>query len=155
MNDRTKNTCIAVGAAVFIPAVMLLQQFLLPRGKEPVPRHLEWRIDGKLMLATEDGLKQGRKYAWHVANAAAGYITQRRYRTAEAWLKWGAAEQRFPSIMLFYGDYLVSVKRYREALRWYRLAEKQAAADGQLAFAKIVRGRIGGLAAAMKRKGGK
>ena len=98
---RKKNlitACLVIGA---FPALLLLQQFLMPRKSPAEPRHLIRKFDGKLLLATEEGLEYNRNNAAHIAYAAAIYASQGRHRTAEKWLQLGAGEFRYPSIMLF------------------------------------------------------
>ena len=139
---RKKNlitACLVIGA---FPALVLLQQFLMPRKSPAEPRHLIRKFDGKLLLATEEGLEYNRNNAAHIAYAAAIYASQGRHRTAEKWLQLGAGEFRYPSIMLFYGDYLFDRKRLHEAKRWYHLALYCAMSSGQKQFCDFVRKRI-------------
>lgn len=138
---KKNNFYIALGALAAVPLLLLLQQFLMPRKAPRPPRPL--RIyDRKLRIATEEGLEYGRDRAKNIAYAAAVYAARGKHKTAENWLRQGAAEFRYPSVMQFYGDYLFSQKRFMEARRWYLLAEKYALADKQAFFAGFVRKKI-------------
>lgn len=45
---------------------------------------------------------------------------------AEKWLYFGCMELQAPSVMLYYGDYLMLKNRKHQAVYWYRLALKKA-----------------------------
>lgn len=139
---RKHNTVIAVSVIAAIPLLLLLQQFLMPRTVPQPPRHLERKLDHRLLLATEEGFVYSRSSARHIAYAAAVYAAQGKHRQAELWLRLGAAEFQYPSVMHFYGDYLFSRRRYLECRRWYLMAEKQAVRDLQSSFAALVRKKI-------------
>jgi hypothetical protein len=151
---KKHNFYIALGTIAVLPLLMMMQQFLMPRQTPRSPRPL--RIyDGKLRIATEDGLEFGRDKAKNIAYAASVYAARGQHRSAENWLRLGAAEFRQPSIMQFYGDYLFSRKRYVEARRWYLLAEKCALTDRQKFFADYVRKKINILDNMLKQSKGK
>ena len=151
---KKHNFYIALGTLAALPLLMMLQQFLMPRQTPRPPRPL--RIyDHKLRIATEEGLIYGRESAQSIAYAAAVYASRGQHRAAENWLRLGAAEFRYPSLMQFYGDYLFSRKRYVEARRWYLLAEKYALADKQAFFADFVRKKITILEKILKESKGK
>ena len=139
---RKKQALIALAALIAVPALLLAQQLLFPRHTPQPPRHLEWKCDLKLMTATEAGLVYNRTCAKHIAYAAAVYASKGEHKTAQNWFRLGAAEFRYPSVMLFYGDYLVYHKREREALRWYKLALFCARQERVKDFAVFVRMRI-------------
>lgn len=138
---KKNNFYIALGVLAAVPLLLLLQQFLMPRQTPRPPRPLR-SFDGKMLVATEEGLEYNRARAKNIAYAAAVYAARGKHKTAENWLRLGAAEFRYPSMMQFYGDYLFSQKRYMEARRWYLLAEKYALADKQAFFAGFVRKKI-------------
>jgi hypothetical protein len=138
---KKNNLYIALGTLAALPLLMMLQQFLMPRQTPRPPRPLR-SFDGKMLIATEEGLTGGHDRAKHIAYAAAVHASRGKHKTAENWLRLGAAEFRYPSMMQFYGDYLFSQKRYIEARRWYLLAEKYALADKQAFFADFVRKKI-------------
>ena len=139
---RKKQTLVALAALIAVPVLWLAQHFLLPRTSPQLPRHPVWRSDPKLMTATEEGLRYSRDGARHIDFAAAVYASRGEHRTAQNWFRLGAAEFRYPSVMLFYGDYLVYHKRAHEALRWYKLALFCARQGGVKDFAAFVRMRI-------------
>ena len=139
---RKKNIIIACCLIAAIPLLLVLQQRLMPRTSPPEPRHLLPRINMKLLQATEKGLECHKNNAAHVAYAAAIYASQGKHATAEKWLLLGAREFRYPSIMLFYGDYLVDRKRLHHAGRWYRLALQYGKQDGQKQFCDFVSKRL-------------
>ena len=151
---KKHNLYIALGTLLSLPLLLLLQQFLMPRQTPRPPRPLRF-YDVKLQIATEQGLEYGRTRARHIAYAAAVYASRGQHRTAENWLRLGAAEFRYPSMMQYYGDYLFSQKRYIESRRWYLLAENYALADRQSFFANLVRKKINVLENILKQSKGK
>ena len=84
---KKNNFYIALGALAAVPLLLLLQQFLMPRQTPRPPRPL--RIyDGKLRIATEEGLEYGRTRAKHIAYAAAVYAARestKRLKTGSVW----------------------------------------------------------------------
>ena len=136
------NILIACGVMAAIPLLMLLQQFLMPRGKSVVPPHMKPRHDAMLYSATENALLHGQERAAVVALAAGLYMRKGDLAEAEKWCRLGALEYRHPSIMVFYGDFLAGRKRHKEALRWYKLALRSAKENGAAPFAGLVEGKI-------------
>lgn len=149
---RNKYTFFAAAVICAIPVLMLLQQFLLPRSTPGTPQHLIRKIDYKLMLATEDGRVFNRANAKHIAYAAAVYAAQGKHNTAQKWFLLGAAEFRYPSVMLFYGDYHFYHKRYRAARHWYDLAKYYAQHDRQGQFLRFIKERTDALDSLEKQK---
>lgn len=139
---RKYNTLLALAVIAAVPGLMLLQQFLMPRKKPAPPRHWIRQLDSKLLCATEDGFVYDRARAKHIAYAVSVYAAQGRHQTAKKWFQLGAAEFKYPSIMLFYGDYLFYHKQFRQARRWYELAAFYALKDRQKGFYSFVRQRI-------------
>ncbi len=142
MKARSVNICIGFAAVVGIPALLLLQQALMPKGRPPVPRHLERNLNYRLLAATETGLVYGLGKTQHTAYAAATYFALKRHRKAESWFRLGAAEFRYPSLMQFYGDFLVWHGRYKEARRWYLLARACGRSARQTNFVAFVEKKL-------------
>ena len=149
---RTVNTWFAAAVICAIPVLMLLQQRLMPRSTPKVPPHLVRKIDYKLVLATEDGRVFNRANAKHIAYAAAVYAAQGKHDIAQKWFLLGAAEFRYPSVMLFYGDYHFYHKRYHAARHWYALAKYHAQHDRQGQFLRFLKERTDVLDALEKQK---
>ena len=63
-------------------------------------------------------------------------------RRQNALIALGAAEFRYPGIMILYGDFPVRSGRTKEARRWYKLAMVQAAADGEKELAPHIADRL-------------
>ena len=146
------NIGLGLAAVIGIPALLLLQQFLMPKGKPPVPEHLERELNYRLLAATETGLEYSMGKAQHTAYAAATYFALKRHRRAEGWFRLGAAEFRYPSLMHFYGDFLVWHGRYKEARRWYLLALARGRSARQTRFAAFVENKLRRLDALEKKK---
>ncbi|MBO5791374.1 MAG: hypothetical protein J6S54_02755 [Lentisphaeria bacterium] len=149
---RKKNTILAAGIILVIPVLMLMQQFLMPRSTPKKPAHLIRKMDHKLLLATEDGRVYNRANATHIAYAAAVYAAQGKHNTAQKWFLLGAAEFRYPSVMLFYGDYHFYHKRYRAARHWYNLSRYYALHDRQMHFLRVIKERTDVLDALEKKQ---
>ena len=140
---KKENIAAALAAVAGIPVLLLIQQWLIGSMEPPPLRHNPiFRANEKLMAHTESGLKYSPRKAHHTASAAAGYMRAGELQKAENWLKLGASVYRYPSMMLFYGDYLVQFRRYREAARWYSLAADHGRKAGQHAFAAAAVQRI-------------
>ena len=152
MKTRTVDICIGLAAVIGIPALLLLQQFLMPKGSPPVPKHLELKLNFRLLTASETGLEYDLGKAQHTAYAAATYFALKRPRRAESWFRLGAAEFRYPSLMHFYGDFLVWHGRYKEARRWYLLALARGRSARQTRFAAFVENKLRRLDALEKKK---
>ena len=146
------NIGLGLAAVIGIPALLLLQQALMPEGKPPVPKHLERNLNYRLLAASETGLEYGLGKAQHTAYAAATYFALKRPRRAESWFRLGAAEFRYPSLMHFYGDFLVWHGRYKEARRWYLLALARGRSARQTRFAAFVENKLRRLDALEKKK---
>ena len=149
---RTVNTWFAAAVICAIPVLMLLQQHLMPRSSPEKPLHLQRKMDHKLVLATEEGRVFNRSNAKHIAYAAAVYAAQGKHNTAQKWFLLGAAEFRYPSVMLFYGDYHFSHKRYQAARHWYDLAKYHAQRDRQGQFLRFINERTDALDSLEKQK---
>lgn len=135
---KYKNTCTALGAVILTPLLLLLQQWVagkLPRSPQPPVK----TPDFALMASTEEGLEYHPGKAHHVARAANIYLLRGEFQKAENWLKLGAGEFRYPSLMLLYGSFLIRQKRLSEARRWLNLACHYADRAGEKAFAAYVR----------------
>lgn len=152
MKARTVNICIGFAAVIGIPVLLLLQQALMPKEKPPIPEHLERALNYRLLAATEAGLEYSMGKAQHTAYAAATYFALKLHRRAEGWFRLGAAEFRYPSLMHFYGDFLVWHGRYKEARRWYLLALACGRSARQPHFAAFVEGKLRRLDALEKNK---
>ena len=146
------NIGLGLAAVIGIPALLLLQQALMPEGKPPVPKHLERNLNYRLLAASEAGLEYSPGKAQHTAYAAATYFALKRHRKAESWFKLGAAEFRYPSLMHFYGDFLVWHGRYKEARRWYLLALARGRSARQARFVAFVEKKLRHLDALEKKK---
>jgi len=152
MKERSLNICIGLAAVIGIPGLMLLQQSLMPKGNPPVPARLVVKRDYALLAATEAGLEYGLSKARLTAFAAASYFAQGRHQRAESWFRLGAAEFQYPSLMHFYGDFLVWHRRYNEARHWYTLALACARTAGQKQFAAFVENKLKRLETLEKKK---
>lgn len=152
MKARSVNICIGFAAVIGIPALLLLQQALMPKGRPPVPKHLERNLNYRLLAATEAGLEYSLGKAPHPAYAAATYFALGRHRRAEAWFRLGAAEFRYPSLMQFYGDFLVWHGRYKEARRWYLLALSRGRSARQANFVAFIEKKLRRLDALERKK---
>jgi hypothetical protein len=139
---KKANTVIALAAILILALLMLLQQFLMPRTFSGKRWNLSRVMDMKLAEATEFGMIYYRNHAQHIAYAAAAYATAGKHSTAQKWFYKGAAEYRFPSVMVFFGDYLTYHRRFREARHWYRLALSYAMRDRQQRFMFILRKKM-------------
>lgn len=139
---RKKNTVIACAGILLLPLLVLLQQMLFPRTSPPVPGDGILKIDYLLLKATEEGLVYNRDHARHVAYAAAAYASKGKHATAEKWFKLGAEEFKYPSIMVYYGDYLTGQRRFKEARFWYGTAESFARRDGKKGFLFILHKKV-------------
>ncbi|MBE6384898.1 MAG: hypothetical protein E7048_04435 [Lentisphaerae bacterium] len=139
---RKVNTFTALGIIVCLPLLMLLQQFLMPRSFSGKRWKLPDSVDMKLVAATEEGLVFNRARAKHIAYAAAVYAAQGKHDIAQKWFLLGSAEFRYPSVMVFYGDYLAWHRRFQEARHWYKLAAFFAEQDKQLVFLQILRKKM-------------
>lgn len=140
------NIVTALTAIIGVPALLLLQQWCIAGMKKQPPRvNKLFAANAKLMAHTESGLDYSPRKAHHTASAAVGYMNAGDWQRAENWLKLGAMIHRYPSMMLFYGDYLVRFRRYREAARWYALAADQGRKAGQYAFADVAAKRVAAL----------
>lgn len=143
------NIFTAFAAIAGVPAMLLLQQYLVGTMKTPEPRvNAIFRANEKLMAHTEAGLEYSPLKAHHTVSAAVEYMKKGELQKAENWLKLGAGIHRYPSMMLFYGDYLAQRRRYREALRWYALAGNYGRRAGQHAFAAVAEKKIKALKSA-------
>ncbi len=74
--------------------------------------------------------------------------------TADAWLWYGAIQKRMPSLMLYYGDYLMKRNQFRDrdmAKILYLRALNQAEQAGRWDFASVVREQLKALEADAKR----
>ena len=109
---RKKNAFLAAAVIGALPLLMLMQQRLMPRNNPAAPPHLMLRQDQKLLWATEDGLIYNRFYARNVAYAAGFYAARGEHVKAQKWFQLGAAEFRYPSVMLLYGDYHLYSRKY-------------------------------------------
>ena len=151
---RKKNAFLAAAVIGALPLLMLLQQRLMPRNNPAAPPHLMLRQDQKLLWATEDGLIYNRFYARNVAYAAGFYAARGEHVKAQKWFQLGAAEFRYPSVMLLYGDYHLYSRKYRAARRWYELARSHALQDRQAQFLHVLTKRID-LLDSLEKKGAK
>ena len=149
---RKKNAFLAAAVICALPLLMLMQQRLMPRSTPKRPFVPIWQKNAKLLLATEDGRVYNRANATHIAYAAAVYAAQGKHNTAQKWFLLGAAEFRYPSVMLFYGDYHFYHKRYRAARHWYDLAKYYANHDRQGGFLRFIKQRTDVLDALEKKK---
>ena len=152
MKAKSVDICIGLAAVIGIPALLLLQQALMPKGKPAIPEHLERDLNYRLLAATEAGLEYSMGKAQHTAYAAATYFALKRHRRAEGWFRLGAAEFRYPSLMHFYGDFLVWHGRYKEARRWYLLALARGRSARQTRFVTFVENKLRRLDALEKKK---
>lgn len=144
---KKRNTVIAIAVIFAIPALMLLQQFLMPRGTPPVPEHMFPRYDHRLYVATENALAYGDRRAATIALTAGLYIRSGDLVRGERWCRLGALEHRHPSIMVFYGDFLVAQKRFREGRRWYNFALRMAEKSNRSDFIRLVEMKLKAAAA--------
>ena len=152
MKAKSVDICIGLAAVIGIPVLLLLQQALMPKDKPPIPEHLERDLNYRLLAATEAGLEYSMGKAQHTTYAAATYFALKRHRRAEGWFRLGAAEFRYPSLMHFYGDFLVWHGRYKEARRWYLLALARGRSARQTRFAAFVEKKLRRLDALEKKK---
>lgn len=135
---RRTNFFIACSVICLIPGLMLLHQFLMPRGKGVVPPGVKLNCDAALFQMTENAFVYGQENAAAVAMAAGLYVRKGMLHEAEKLCRLGVYEYRHPPIMVFYGDLLAGQKRFKEALRWYDLALKLAREKGEKSFVRFV-----------------
>ena len=135
---KKQNTVIALGTLIFIPLLMLFQQWAAGRmEKSSPPAGKKW--DFRLMASSEEGLEYHPAKAHHTARTAGIWFSRGEFKKAEKWMKLGAAEYRYPSLMLLYGSFLIQQKRLTEARRWITLACHSAEKAGEKRFAAHAR----------------
>ena len=139
---KKKNFRIAAGVIVLIPALMLLQQFLMPRGKSVLPPHMLPKYDRVYLGASENALKYGDVRAAVVAQAVIISLKSGKWQQAENWCKLGALEYRHSSIMVLYADFLAGQKRFDASERWLKHALHNARCAGQKDFLRVVEPKL-------------
>lgn len=144
---RRSNLYISSGTLALLCLLMLLQQFLMPGKKENLSRRIPPFYSPAMLVSTENALVYGEKRAVVVAMAAAVNIKAARLREAEKWCRLGVLEYRHPSLMVFYGDFLIGQKRFKEAERWYALALHLARKDQKKEFLHLVETKLNRLKA--------
>ena len=144
---KKSNFYISAGAMLLLCLLMLLQQQLMPRGKNFSARRIPPFYSTAMLTSTENALVYGEKRAAVVAMAAAVNIKAGRLFEAEKWCRLGVLEYRHPSIMVFYGDFLTGQKRFKEAGRWYSLALHLARKDQKKEFFRLVETKLNRLKA--------
>jgi len=149
MNKRFYLT--ALGAVIGIPLLMIGQQILLPREKQPAVPLPECRrdFDHPLMLATDRIMDARQPKAVYFASVR--WLWHNDPVSAECWMRYGAAECRYPSIMLLYADFCRQRSRYTEARRWLRLAGYYGRSANAAGFCKVVEQRLKELPPEVKR----
>lgn len=148
MKEKKRSALIALAVIVFIPVLMLLQQYLFPREKAVVPPHMKVRYDDRYLRATENALFYGEKRAAVVAQASILCMRSGDMAGAEKWCRLGAYEYRHPSLMVLYGDLLCRTGRFNEGCRWFSLALYYARKNGKKEFCRLVEKKLSAAAAA-------
>ena len=149
---KKSNLYISAGAIVLLFLLMVTQQLLMPRTVKGKPKSPIQKADLRIMTASEAGLTYRPNHSPHIVYTALFHASRNQHEKAQKWFQLGAGEFRLPAVMVFYGDYLVCLRRYNAARHWYDLAEFYARQRGEKNILPAVRSKRAFLDASEKRE---
>jgi hypothetical protein len=120
MNKHTKEAALLF---LLLLAALPCQQLLIRQLKKYLPSAAVRNDAAPAEEFSESALSGN---ALGIIRMAEFNFKRGEYAVGEAWLKFGAMQQRSPSVLLYYGDWITHKKRFRQAEYLYRYALKRA-----------------------------
>ena len=120
MNKHSREAALAV---LLLLAALPFQQILIRQLKKYLPPAAVRNDTEPAEKFSESALSGN---ALGIIRMAEFNFRRGEFSVGEAWLKFGAMQQRSPSVLLYYGDWNAHHKRFRQAEYFYRYALKTA-----------------------------